>query len=93
MTDYSSVAYDFAYKDGAIPIYYLNPYFIDGHYPLEKKFFDIHLGVLTKTIMELEQALKLKEPTKEMIRRKNKFFEHQDNKNSKRVYDAIFSKK
>lgn len=90
ITDYSSVAYDFAYKKGSIPIYYLNEDFISGHYPLEQKFYDIHLGVLTKTLPELEKALKLNAPTAEMKKRKNKFFKYQDNKNCERVYNAIF---
>lgn len=90
ITDYSSVAYDFAYKKGSIPIYYLNEDFISGHYPLEQKFYDIHLGVLTKTLPELGKALKLNAPTAEMKKRKNKFFKYQDNKNCERVYNAIF---
>ena len=90
ITDYSSVAYDFAYKKGSIPIYYLNSEFIAGHYPLEEKFFDIHLGVLTRSIGELEKALKLNAPTSEMKKRKDRFFKYQDNKNSERVYNAIF---
>lgn len=93
ITDYSSVAYDFAYKKGAIPIYYLDKEFISGHYPLEQKFFDIHLGVLTYTAKDLEQALKLNAPTEDMKRRKKMFFRYQDNKNCERVYNAIFSKK
>ena len=90
ITDYSSVAYDFAYKKGSIPIYYLNEDFISGNYPLEQKFYDIHLGVLTKTLPELGKALKLNAPTAEMKKRKNKFFKYQDNKNCERVYNAIF---
>lgn len=90
ITDYSSVAYDFAYKKESIPIYYLNDEFISGHYPLEQKFYDIHLGVLTKTLQDLEKALKLDAPTAEMKKRKNKFFKYQDNKNCERVYNAIF---
>lgn len=91
ITDYSSVAYDFAYKKGSIPIYYLNEEFISGHYPLEQKFYDIHLGVLTQTLSELEKALKMNAPTAEMRKRKNKFFKYQDNKNCERVYAAIFN--
>ena len=93
ITDYSSVAYDFAYKKGSIPIYYLNEEFISGHYPLEQKFYDIHLGVLTQTLPELEKALKMNAPTAEMKKRKNKFFKYQDNKNCERVYNAIFKEK
>ena len=76
ITDYSSVAYDFAYKEGSIPIYFLNKDFIGGHYPVEPKFYDIHLGVLTSNLSELEEALKMNEPTTEMKERKNKFFKY-----------------
>lgn len=93
ITDYSSVAYDFAYKKGGIPIYYLNSDFISGHYPLEEKFFEIQLGVLTRSLLELQKALKMKTPTVEMNKRKNKFFKYQDNQNSERVYNAIFNQK
>ena len=93
ITDYSSVAYDFAYKKGGIPIYYLNSDFIRGHYPLKEKFFDIHLGVLARSPSELIKALKMNTPTGEMNRRKNNFFKYQDNKNCERVYNAIFNQK
>ena len=92
VTDYSSVAYDFAYKEGSIPIYYLDNEFISGHYPLEQRFYDIHLGVIAKTKNELIKALLMPTPTKEMKRRRKEFFEYIDNKNCERVYDAIFTK-
>lgn len=92
ITDYSSVAYDFAYKKNSIPIYYLDKDFISGHYPLENKFYDIHLGVLAHNEQELEKALKLEAPTKEMKERKNRFFKYLDNKNCERVYNAIFER-
>ena len=93
VTDYSSVAYDFAYKEGSIPIYYLDNEFISGHYPLEQRFYDIHLGVIAKTKNELIKALLMPAPTKEMKRRRKEFFKYIDNKNCERVYNAIFSKK
>lgn len=93
ITDYSSVAYDFAYKNGGIPIYYLDSDFIRGHYPLEEKFFDIHLGVLARSLYELKKALKMNTPTVEMKKRKDNFFKYQDNQNCERVYNAIFNQK
>ena len=89
VTDYSSVAYDFAYKEGSIPIYYINDDFISGHYPLNKKFYDIHLGILTKSISELKKALLLDEPTDVMKSRREKFFKYIDGNNSRRVFESI----
>ena len=93
ITDYSSVAYDFAYKQGAIPIYYIEESFIRGHYPLKQKFYDIHLGVLAFSISQMEEALAMKDPTDEMERRKKAFFVYQDANNCERVYNAIFNEK
>lgn len=93
VTDYSSCAYDFAYKNGSIPIYYLNDTFISGHYPLEKRFYDIHLGTIAKTVDDLEKALRMQDPTKAMKKRRERFFAHLDGKNCERVYNEIFKSK
>lgn len=90
ITDFSSVAYDFSYKDDAIAIYYLQEDFIKYHYELEDKFFDIQLGVVTRSIKELKAALSMKSPTEEMMKRKKKFFYALDDKNCERVYEEIF---
>ena len=92
ITDYSSVAYDFAYKKESIPIYYLpNKAFINGHFNLTDNFEKRHLGVIVSDLPALEAALKMNAPTAEMRKRKNKFFKYQDNKNCERVYAAIFN--
>lgn len=90
ITDFSSAAFDFAYKNGSIPIYYLSEKFIAGHYPLESKFFDTQLGVVARDHRELAAALSMSDPSDEMKRRKNLFYVHQDGKNSERVFNAIF---
>jgi lipopolysaccharide biosynthesis protein len=90
ITDYSSVAYDFAYKEGAIPVYYLNDAFIAGHYTLTKEFCRINLGLVTRNTTELIAALKLASPTEEMLRRRKAFFSHLDGNNAGRVFHAIF---
>ncbi|MGN0432258.1 MAG: rhamnan synthesis F family protein [Lachnospiraceae bacterium] len=90
ITDFSSVAYDFSYKDDAIAIYYLENNFIKYHYELEPAFFDIHLGLVTKNKSELVNALRMKKPTAIMQERRQSFFYQNDNKNSERVYRAIF---
>lgn len=90
VTDFSSAAFDFAYKKDGIPIYYLPEQFIAGHYTLQKKFFDCQLGIITKTIEDLLLALNTKQPSNEMTRRKKSFFPYLDKQNCKRVYEAIF---
>ncbi len=93
ITDYSSVAFDFAYKNGAIPIYYLPEKFVEGHYTLQPIFYQIHLGVLTTNLHELIDVLTLNKPTEEMKKRKNDFYNYLDGSNSERVYNAIFKEK
>ena len=89
ITDYSSVAYDFGYAKGKIPIYYLRPEFIDGHYPLTDEFYKVHLGTIVSTLEELKKQLKTtKEPADSAKRRLN-FFSYLDGKNSERVYNSI----
>lgn len=90
VTDFSSVAFDFAYKTGSIPIYYLPHKFVEGHYPLTEKFYETQLGVVAKTEDELVTALQMDKPTAEMKRRKDEFFVYQDGKNCERVFNAIF---
>ncbi|MDR1196140.1 MAG: CDP-glycerol glycerophosphotransferase family protein [Endomicrobium sp.] len=90
ITDMSSVAYDFAYKKGAIPIYYMPPAFCDGHYKIEPEFFTNNLGVITRNVSELLIALKMEKPTAEMLKRRKEFFKYIDGKNCERVYNAIF---
>lgn len=93
ITDFSSVAYDFSYKENAIAIYYLEDNFIKYHYSLEEKFFEIHLGVVVKNKTELMKALAMKKPTQNMLERRKDFFYQIDDKNSSRVYEAIFKEK
>lgn len=90
VTDYSSVAYDFAYKEGAIPIYFMPDEFLEGHYPLLPAFYDIHLGVITKNLLELMNALTIERPTQEMSQRRSRFFEYLDSGNTERVFKGIF---
>ena len=90
ITDLSSVAYDFGYKEESIPIYYMPDDFVLGHYEILPAFYDIHLGVLTRTEDELVDALKLRLPTPEMNRRREAFFPFLGGGNCERVFSAIF---
>ena len=91
ITDFSSVAYDFSYKKEGIAIYYLEEEFIKYHYLLEDRFFDIQLGVVTRNINELMNALELQHPTSNMRKRREKFFYSNDAGNTERVHAAIFN--
>ena len=92
ITDYSSVAYDFGYKKGSVPIYYLNEEFISGHYPLLPIFYKIHLGIVSQNINELKNILKGNYSKKEIEKRRSNFFKYFDNKNSERILNYILKK-
>ncbi len=93
ITDFSSVAYDFAYKEGAVPVYYLPEGFVGGHYELMPCFYDMHVGLIASNEEQLISAILLKQPTEEMQVRRERFFGYIDNNNAKRVYQAIRTRK
>lgn len=94
ITDYSSVAFDFAYLYKPV-IYY--QYGDDYHFDVEGSFFDYEtmgLGEITRTEDELvdliieymENDCKIK---KEYEKRIKEFYLYTDKNNCKRVYDSI----
>lgn len=85
ITDYSSVAYDFAYRKGGISIYYMPRGFTEGHYKLNPKFYYRNVGVLTYDVEELLEALILNADTKRIDSKKEKFFKFLDSENTQRV--------
>ncbi len=89
ITDYSSVGYDFAYKDGAVTLFYVNDLFIEKHYQLTDKFDDICTGYAIRDIKELDLILDKKYDMKYINNKKTKFFNYIDNLNSKRVLENI----
>lgn len=93
ITDYSSVAYDFAYKNGAVPIYYIDKYFIAGHYPILNEFYNTSLGIICHGLEELQTALNLDKLPAENEERRVKFFDYIDNNNCMRLYDCIIVNK
>ena len=94
VTDYSSVAYDFASKDGALSLYYLPDGFTSGHYDLLPSFFSTQLGCVARTSDELLDALALSEPVAEMHQRRDAYFaQMNDGKSAQRVLDAILDGK
>lgn len=85
ITDYSSVAYDFAYRKHGISIYYMPRGFTDGHYKLNPKFYYKNVGVLTYNTEELLEALMIDDETRIIRNRKRKFFKYLDSGNTERV--------
>ena len=89
ITDYSSVAYDFAYRDGAFSVYYLADGLTDGHYDLNPLFYTSHIGVITKEPEELLKILEMKYPPEYINERRTAFYKYLDSNNSQRVLDII----
>ena len=89
ITDYSSVAYDFVYRNNAFAIYYLPKDFTEGHYTLNFKFYNNHLGILAFNKGELLQALTSTQLPQEIKYRRSKFFSFLDQNNCDRVLTSI----
>ena len=92
ITDISSAAFDNAYKDGALSIYYIpkDSDFIGNHFVLQKEFYERHLGVIVDSIAQISEIiLEGKVDTAQIAERRQKFFRYFDGKNCERVYDAI----
>lgn len=93
ITDYSSVAFDFAYmKKPLIYYHYANDY----HFDLNNSYFDYENMGFGEIISKEELIELIKEYVNSdcMIKdtyekRVDNFFKYVDNKNSKRIYQAI----
>lgn len=90
ITDFSSVAFDFAYKKDGISIYYLEDDFISYHYELNDVFYEQHLGVVARNVEELLGHLKTKKVSQTAKSRRQQFFYDMNGGNAQRVYNAIF---
>lgn len=97
ITDYSSVAFDFAYMKKPIIYYHFdrdnfhfdieNSYFkydIMGFGPIAYTYEELKKAIIDLVLDDCEMALNYKN-------RVNDFFKYKDKNNSKRVYDAIYS--
>lgn len=89
ITDYSSVAYDFAYRKDAFSIYYLPEGFTEGHYALKPIFYTHNAGVLTYRLPELIHVLQEMELPQKVQARRTAFFRYIDRNNCRRVLDKI----
>ncbi|MBQ6511118.1 CDP-glycerol glycerophosphotransferase family protein [Methanobrevibacter sp.] len=94
ITDYSSVAFDFAYLEKPV-IYY--QYSKDYHFDVDSAYFkydNMGFGPIAETHEEIKNeiiALVLNDCEMDDIYKKrvNEFFKFRDNENSKRVFEAI----
>lgn len=92
VTDYSSVAYDFAYRNNSVSIYYMEEGFTENHYELYDEFYEKHCGIIVRNSDELLQILDKELDMSDVDRRKKNFFKHRDKENTMRVYTAAFEK-
>jgi CDP-glycerol glycerophosphotransferase (TagB/SpsB family) len=90
ITDYSSVAFDFAYLEKPIVYYQFDKkefrerQYAEGYFKYERDGF----GPVCETLPELLKAMKSK-PKKEYAIREKEFFGFHDDKNCERIYEAI----
>lgn len=89
ITDYSSVAYDFSYRDDALAIYYTPLAEINTQYNLRPEFNEGNCGITVENTNELMAVLKGNSETKRILDRKKKFFKYRDSDNTKRVFEDI----
>ncbi len=90
ITDYSSVAYDFAYKEDSVSIYYLEEGFTENHYELYDEFYEKNCGVIVKSPEELIEVLGEDMDLTDVNNRTENFFKYIDHNNTSRVYEDAF---
>lgn len=91
ITDYSSVAYDHAYKKDGVSIYYMPDNLETNHYKLRKIFYDAHCGIIAKDIEDIIKIIGNQYDNGELQKRKENFFKYIDNNNTERVFCDIFN--
>ena len=84
ITDYSSVAYDFAYK-GGIPIYYEPFMKLEPNYSILPEFYDHNCGVMISNFKELESILQDDSIINSINIRAKQFYKYIDSDNTLRV--------
>jgi len=90
VTDYSSVAYDFAYKKNSVSIYYMEEGFTENHYELYDEFYEKHCGIIVDNKEQLIDVLRKDADMSDVTRRKESFFNYLDKNNTRRVYEEVF---
>ena len=89
ITDYSSVAYDFVYKKGAVPIYFTSFYEGKNNYEFREEFYKHNCGISVQNTKELVNVLKDAKCACRIRKRVNDFFAYRDGNNTKRVMSMI----
>lgn len=97
ITDYSSVAFDFAYMEKPVIYYqfdydeYRKMHFKEGYFSYLKDGFGNIVIQEDELINEIEKNIQSNFILTDQIRRRiNKFFELRDNQNCKRIYEEIY---
>ena len=90
ITDYSSVAYDHAYKKDGISIYYLSNIKDNDHYQLRDIFYEGHCGIVAESIDDIKEIIRNNYNYNNLNKRKKNFFCYIDNNNTQRVFNDIF---
>ena len=94
VTDYSSVAFDFAYLEKPVIYYqfdqkeFRSRQYKEGYFSYEKDGFGPVVDKLSKLVDEVEKHFGGTMDKKYLVRAKE-FFERRDNKNSERIYKEI----
>jgi len=100
ITDYSSVAFDFAYLKKPLIYYqfdreeFLEKHYIKGYFDYERDGFGVVLDTEERLINEIESSIKNNFAMNPMYRnRVDNTFAYFDNQNCERVYNAIMNYK
>ena len=89
ITDYSSVAYDFSYKNGGISIYYTPFCSPNDNYQLRTIFYKANCGVVINSSEKMIEVLSEQYDYGDIDKRVHDFFTYHDNNNSERVLGRI----
>lgn len=89
ITDYSSIAYDFSYKENAVAIYYEPLANMEANYQIRREFYENNCGLIAKNLEEIGMIFKEKYDKQYLENQVKKFFEYRDNYNTQRVRDSI----
>lgn len=89
ITDYSSVAYDFAYKKDAVAIYYKPFWGEDNHYQFRDAFYENNCGIFAEDTQSIIDIVSDESSSEHVAEKAGKFFVRIDKGNSERVMEYI----
>lgn len=88
VTDYSSVAYDFAYK-GGVALYYRPFMDLESSYTLFPEFYEHNCGFIVDDLKDLNKILLDSSVIRRIRRRTEDFYKYLDSNNTLRVFGFI----